>query len=104
MTSMNVSLPPELANIVRGRVESGFYNDEREVVCDAIRQLEYNDELLYEIKLERLKKTLEPGYKQAMAGIYADYSLDKLKAKIRSKRKAREAMSGCGGETCKTTI
>ena len=83
MTSMmNISLPPELANIVRGRVESGFYNDEREVVCDAIRQLEYNDELLYEIKLERLKKALEPGYRQAMAVIYADYSLDKLQREL----------------------
>lgn len=78
MTTMNISLTPELVHIVQSKVESGLYNNASEVIRDAIRQLDTNAELLYELKLSHLKKALEPGIAQAKAGEYAIYSLQSL--------------------------
>ena len=82
MPSMTVSLPPELAKIVQSRVESGLYNTPSDVVGDALRNQADYEQFLYEIKLERLKKALEPGVHQARAGIFADYSLEKLQKEL----------------------
>ena len=40
------------------------------------------EELAYEVRLERLRKALEPGLVDVAAGRFADYSLEKLKKKI----------------------
>ena len=78
MPSVNVSLTPELLKVVRQKVKSGLYNNASEVVREAIRQLDTNAQLLYELKLRHLSQALEPGIKQAVNGEFADYSLDKL--------------------------
>jgi antitoxin ParD1/3/4 len=76
---MNISITPQLLKIVHAKVKSGLYNNASEFIREAIRQFDTNAELLYALKLEHLKKTLEPGINQALAGEYADYSLAKLK-------------------------
>ena len=86
MPSMNISLTPELANIVQAKVTSGLYGNASEVVRDAIRRLDANEQLLYEMKLERLREILEPGVQQALAGKFAkEFSFDKLKSKLNKK-------------------
>jgi antitoxin ParD1/3/4 len=75
MPSMNVSLTPELMQIVQKKVKSGLYNNASEVIREAIRQLDGNAQLLYELKLARLKGALEPGLQQARDGVFADYSV-----------------------------
>lgn len=39
VTTMNVSLPPRLAELVRERVEAGLYSSTSEVVREALRRL-----------------------------------------------------------------
>ena len=82
MQTMNVSLTPELIKIVQRKVESGLYGNASEVIREAIRQMEASEELAYEVRLERLRKALEPGLVDVAAGRFADYSLEKLKKKI----------------------
>ena len=68
MPSLNVSLTPELIRIVQSKVESGLYNNASEVIREAIRQLESSAELVQQLKLERLRKALEPGLRDVAAG------------------------------------
>lgn len=82
MTSMNVSLTPELARIVQQKVESGLYNNASEVIREAIRQLDTNEQLLHELKLAHLREALKPGIEQARNGTFADYDLDALIAEL----------------------
>ncbi len=78
MHTMNVSLTPELMKIVHGKVESGLYNNASEVIRDAIRQLDTNAQLLYELKLRQLREALLPGYQQAQAGDLHEFSVEAL--------------------------
>ena len=85
MPSMNVSMPSELIKMVEGKVASGFYNDVSEVVCDALRQADLHAQLIYQMKLDRLKAALAEGIEQAQRGEYAEYSLESLIADLDNK-------------------
>jgi len=82
MPTMNISLTEELMQLVQKKVASGMYNNASEFVREAIRNKDTNEQLLHELKLATLKKTLQPGIKQAHTGIYADYSFDQLMQEI----------------------
>ena len=82
MQTMNVSLTPDLIKIVQRKVESGLYGNASEVIREAIRQMESSEQLAYEVRLERLRKALDPGLADVAAGRFADYSLEKLKKMI----------------------
>jgi len=47
-------------------------------VREAIRNIDTNEQLLYELKLAKLKEVLKPGIDDAEKGIFADYSFDTL--------------------------
>jgi len=74
MPSMNVSLTPELMKYVQGQVKSGMYNNASEVVRDALRHKTETAEMVYQFKLERLRKALAPGIKALEDGDYTEYS------------------------------
>ena len=57
---MNVSLTPELEELVRSKVESGLYNSASEVVREALHLLDDRDRLR-EIKIEKLRKEIQKG-------------------------------------------
>ncbi len=78
MPSMNVSLTTELMQLVQRKVASGMYNNASEFVREAIRNIDINEKLLYELKLARLKETLQPAINDAEKGIFSDYSFDQL--------------------------
>lgn len=59
---MNISLTPELEAMVREKVERGLYNNNSEVVREALRLLEQED------KLERLRAALAVGIEAADRG------------------------------------
>jgi antitoxin ParD1/3/4 len=54
---MHVSLTPELENLVKGQVESGLYNSSSEVVREALRL--WNEQQQYKKKMELLRAKLE---------------------------------------------
>jgi antitoxin ParD1/3/4 len=64
---MDISLPPELEELVRQMVESGQYNSTSEVIQDALWLLYYRDRLR-EIKLEELRQEIAIGLEQADKG------------------------------------
>ena len=64
---MNVSLTPELENIVNLKVKSGLYNSASEVVREGIRLLQQRDEMR-EMKLEALRKEIQKGMDDLEAG------------------------------------
>lgn len=54
---MHVSLTPELEKLVRSQVESGLYNSSSEVVREALRL--FNEQQQYKKKLNTLRAKLE---------------------------------------------
>ena len=68
---MNVSLTPELEQIVSLKVESGLYNSASEVVREGLRLLQQRDQLR-EMKLEALRKEIQKGIDDLEAGRVRD--------------------------------
>lgn len=62
---MHISLTPELEASIRLKVASGYYNNASEVIRDALRFWENNEELVQHMKLEVLQKRLAIGAGQA---------------------------------------
>ena len=64
---MNVSLTPELEQIVSCKVESGLYNSASEVVREGLRLLQQRDQLR-EMKLDALRTEIQKGIDDLEAG------------------------------------
>ena len=78
MPSMNVSLTPELLQLVQSKIDSGMYDNASEVIRDAIRQMDLNTQLVNELKLARLKEALAEDMQQAKSGDAEPFSLQEL--------------------------
>jgi antitoxin ParD1/3/4 len=63
---MNISLTPHLEDLVKGKVESGFYNSASEVMREALRLLEERDQLR-EMRLEELRREIRKGIDSGVA-------------------------------------
>jgi antitoxin ParD1/3/4 len=68
---MNVSLTPELEQIINFKVQSGLYNSASEVVREGIRLLQQRDEM-HQIKLEALRRDVEVGVNASEEGRVRD--------------------------------
>jgi antitoxin ParD1/3/4 len=75
---MNISLTPELEKIVKEKVQSGLYNNASEVIREALRFMESSEELIYQIKLEKLRTKLAQGESDIKEGRCATLSKDDL--------------------------
>lgn len=64
---MNITLAPELEQIVNQRMASGLYNSASEVIREALRLLQEQDEPL-EYLLEELRKEINIGLAQLKNG------------------------------------
>lgn len=71
---MNISLTPELEQIIANKVKSGMYHSASEVIREAIRLLllfEEND--LKQLKLNSLRQQIKVGIDQANLGeVYSE--------------------------------
>jgi antitoxin ParD1/3/4 len=83
---MNVSLTPELEQLIHKKVETGLYLSASEVVREALRLLEERDRV-NAMKLEELRKEIQIGIDQADRGESLDGPevFAKLRTKIRAK-------------------
>jgi len=68
---MNVSLTPELEQLIHEKVETGLYLSASEVVREALRLLEERDKL-QALKLEELRREIRVGIDQADRGELLD--------------------------------
>lgn len=84
---MNVSLTPELEQIVKQKVESGLYGSSSEVVREGLRLLQQQDEMR-ESKLKALRAEIQKGTESLEAGRYRD--LHDAMAEIKERLTARK--------------
>jgi len=57
---MNISLPPQLENLVKNKVESGLYSSAIEVLREALQLLEERDQL-DKLRFEALRSDIQKG-------------------------------------------
>ena len=69
--NMHISLTPELEAQVKSKVESGIYNNASEVIREALRFMDQNEELLYLLKTERLRYEVAQGAIEAEQGNFS---------------------------------
>jgi antitoxin ParD1/3/4 len=84
---MNVSLTPELEQMIHKKVESGLYLSASEVVREALRLLEERD-TLQAMKFEEIRKEIQIGIDQAVRGKVAPLDVQGTLAKIRGRRRS----------------
>jgi antitoxin ParD1/3/4 len=91
---MNVNLTPELEALVQRKVESGLYNNQSEVVREALRLLVEQDRLR-EAHLGKLRGALAEGVAEADRGALLDGPevLSELRSALR-RRKRRDKKGG----------
>lgn len=65
---MHVSLTPELEGIIKNKVESGLYNNASEVIREALRFMEMNQDIVMQMKLDRLRMHLQTGENEIAGG------------------------------------
>ena len=93
---MNVSLTPELEEMVNKKVESGMYVSASEVIRDALRLMQDMD-AVKEQRLERLRQEIEVGLKQLDAGLAVPLDeklIEDIKARGRERLAAERRQEG----------
>jgi antitoxin ParD1/3/4 len=86
---MNVSLTPELEQLVNEKVKSGFYQTASEVVREALRLLKERDQ-----ERERLRADVQAGFDQLAHGqskVYDKASGRRLIERIKAEGRAARA-------------
>jgi antitoxin ParD1/3/4 len=64
--TLNINLTPQLEKLVRQKVDSGRYNSASEVVREALRLMETQNEL-HALQLERLRSEIRQGLESGPA-------------------------------------
>lgn len=80
---MNVSLTPELENLITERVRSGAYGSASEVVRAALRLLARQD-AEHDARLARLRGDLRVGVEQARRGEVSAVDFDAMLGRLES--------------------
>ena len=87
--ALNVSLTPQLEELVRKRVDSGRYTSASEVMREALRLLDAY-EAVRESSLAKLRLSIEAGWKDVEAGRVSDFNPEDVK------RRGRERLARTG--------
>ncbi|MGE4299108.1 MAG: type II toxin-antitoxin system ParD family antitoxin [Desulfovibrionaceae bacterium] len=84
---MHISLTPELEAQVKRKVESGLYNNASEVIREALRFMQTHEQLVYQMKLDALRKELSAGAAQAEAGEFVSHDVEDILHEARQRRR-----------------
>jgi len=84
--TMNINLTPQLEELVRQKVSSGLYNSASEVVREALRLMEAQDQLRA-VKLERLRQDIREGLE---SGPGTAWDVEEMKREGRKRLAARQ--------------
>ena len=76
---MNVSLTPELEQLVNEKVKSGLYNSASEVIRESLRLLQEQD-MLKEIRRNELRREIMLGVEQIRNGEYIEVKTSEMDA------------------------
>jgi antitoxin ParD1/3/4 len=88
---MNISLTPQLEQLVQDRVRSGRYTSASEVVREALRLLESQDRAL-EARLTQLRAEVDAGLRQLDDGKSSPFD-DAAVARIKRRGRAKLAQA-----------
>jgi antitoxin ParD1/3/4 len=93
-TTVNISLTPELGAFLESRVKSGRYQTTSEVVREALRLLQHQEEER-EVSLKQLKAKLQRGALQAQRGelLDADEVFEELRKLIAERRPIKKKVT-----------
>jgi len=72
---MHISLTPMLESKIRAKVDSGLYNNSSEVIREALRFIEENEDIIRQIKLKHLREAVAAGVSQAENGEFSPRSV-----------------------------
>jgi antitoxin ParD1/3/4 len=88
--TMNISLTPELAAFVRGKVESGLYTSASEVMREALRLLQEHEEGR-ERQRQKVRELIEERYQQSERGETVDgpEAMARIKTRLQARAKKR---------------
>ena len=86
---INVSLTPQLEDMIRKKVASGLYNSASEVVREALRLMEEQDRMRA-VKLEQLRQDIRDGLN---SGEPKPWDPEEIKRQGRERRDARSNAS-----------
>ncbi len=81
---MNISLTPQLEDLLKQKVATGMYNSVSEVVREALRLLSEKDNI-QAMKLEALKKEISQGIESLDKAEDRPFDIESIKAKGRKK-------------------
>jgi len=79
---MNISLTPHLEEMIRAKIASGSYNSASEVVREALRLLEEEDQLR-SLKMQRLREDILEGLE---SGPSTEFDPREIKRAAREKK------------------
>jgi antitoxin ParD1/3/4 len=82
---INVSLTPQLEDMIRKKVASGLYNSASEVVREALRLMEEHDRIRA-VKLEQLRQDIRNGLN---SGEPTPWDPEEIKRQGRKRRETR---------------
>ena len=85
--TLNINLTPELEKLVRQKVDSGRYNSASEVIREALRLMERENQL-YALRLERLRRDIREGLE---SGPVVPWDVAQMKRQGRKRLAARKA-------------
>ncbi len=80
---MNVSLAPQLEDMIRRKVAAGAYRDSSEVISEALRQMAQRED---EEKLKRLQQEISIGLAQADRGEFSDKTISDIIVEARAEK------------------
>jgi antitoxin ParD1/3/4 len=85
--TLNINLTPQLEKLVRQKVESGRYNSASEVVREALRLMETQNEL-HALQLERLRRDIRQGLESGPPRRWSVAEMKRQGRKIAASRRA----------------
>ena len=86
---MNISLTPELEQLVNDKLQSGMYQTASEVIREGLRLLKERDQ-----QLEALRRDIRAGFEAVDRGEYTDYdeaTLPELSERVKARGRKRLA-------------
>jgi antitoxin ParD1/3/4 len=86
---MNVTLTPELRQLIEHKVQSGMYSNSSEVVREALRMLEERDELA-ELRKAEIRAAIAEGLEDIAHGRTVPFTKNTL-AEVKANGRARLA-------------
>lgn len=96
MSTMNISLTPQLGKLVQDRVKSGRYTSASEVIREALRLLDTHDRAVNQ-GLKQLHADVDAGLRQldeGKASPFDEAAVERIKRRGREKLAERKSTKG----------